>query len=167
MTVPPFDENPETARPYFQHLRRLRDENLALCPTLTELSMGMSNDFAVAIEEGSTTVRIGTAIFGKRTTHDAPPAPDNLRLHVNVRVHPGARRNAITGTHDGALKISLTTPPTDGRANAALIAFLAGHLNIPRAPSRSSPEPPPAPRPSTSKPSLPKPSPQHSNTNLA
>jgi len=67
MTVPPFDENPETARPYFQHLRRLRDDNLALCPTLTELSMGMSNDFAVAIEEGSTTVRIGTAIFGKRT----------------------------------------------------------------------------------------------------
>ena len=66
MTVPPFDENPETARPYFQHLRRLRDDNLTLCPTLTELSMGMSNDFAVAIEEGSTTVRIGTAIFGKR-----------------------------------------------------------------------------------------------------
>jgi uncharacterized protein len=52
---------------------------------------------------------------------------------LNVRVHPGARRNAITGTHDGALKISLTTPPTDGRANAALIAFLAEHLNIPRA----------------------------------
>ena len=67
MTVPPFDENPETARPYFQHLRRLRDDHLILCPTLTELSMGMSNDFAVAIEEGSTTVRIGTAIFGKRT----------------------------------------------------------------------------------------------------
>ena len=52
---------------------------------------------------------------------------------LTVRVHPGARRNAITGTHDGALKISLTTPPTDGRANAALIAFLAGHLHIPRA----------------------------------
>jgi pyridoxal phosphate enzyme (YggS family) len=67
MTVPPFDENPDTARPYFQHLRRLRDDNLALCPTLTQLSIGMSNDFAVAIEEGSTTVRIGTAIFGKRT----------------------------------------------------------------------------------------------------
>ena len=67
MTVPPFDEDPETARPYFQHLRRLRDDNLTLCPALTELSMGMSNDFAVAIEEGSTTVRIGTAIFGKRT----------------------------------------------------------------------------------------------------
>lgn len=50
-----------------------------------------------------------------------------------VRVHPGARQNAITGTHDGSLKISLTTPPTDGRANAALIAFLSDRLNIPRA----------------------------------
>jgi len=67
MTVPPWSEDPEAARPYFQHLRRLRDENLAAHPTLTQLSMGMSNDFAVAIEEGSTTVRIGTAIFGKRT----------------------------------------------------------------------------------------------------
>jgi pyridoxal phosphate enzyme (YggS family) len=66
MTVPPFDPDPETARPFFQHLRRLRDEHQPLHPTLTELSMGMSNDFAVAIEEGSTTVRIGTAIFGKR-----------------------------------------------------------------------------------------------------
>jgi uncharacterized protein (TIGR00251 family) len=50
-----------------------------------------------------------------------------------VRVHPGAKLNAITGTHDGYLKISLTTPPTDGRANAALIAFLSDRLNIPRA----------------------------------
>ena len=50
-----------------------------------------------------------------------------------VRVHPGARRNAITGIHDGALKVSLTTPPTDGRANQALIAFLADQLRIPRA----------------------------------
>jgi len=50
-----------------------------------------------------------------------------------VRVHPGARRNAITGIHDGALKVSLTTPPTDGRANQTLIAYLAGELRIPRA----------------------------------
>ena len=50
-----------------------------------------------------------------------------------VRVHPGARRNAIAGVHDGALKVSLTTPPTDGRANQALIAFLADELRIPRA----------------------------------
>jgi len=67
MTVPPWSEDAETARPYFQHLRQLRDENFAAHPTLTQLSMGMSNDFTVAIEEGSTTVRIGTAIFGKRT----------------------------------------------------------------------------------------------------
>jgi len=66
MTVPPWSEDPETARPYFQQLRRLRDQSLAAYPGLTELSMGMSNDFAVAIEEGSTCVRIGTAVFGKR-----------------------------------------------------------------------------------------------------
>jgi pyridoxal phosphate enzyme (YggS family) len=67
MTVPPFTEDPELARPYFQHLRRLRDENLPTYPNLTELSMGMSHDFQIAIEEGSTTIRLGTAIFGKRT----------------------------------------------------------------------------------------------------
>jgi uncharacterized protein (TIGR00251 family) len=50
-----------------------------------------------------------------------------------VRVHPGAKRNEITGTHDGAVKISLTTPPTDGRANDALVAFLAAFLKVPRA----------------------------------
>jgi hypothetical protein len=66
MTVPPWSEDPKPARPYFQHLRRLRDELQPTHPTLTELSMGMTNDFRVAIEEGSTTVRIGTAIFGKR-----------------------------------------------------------------------------------------------------
>ena len=67
MTVPPWSEEAETARPYFQELRRLRDASLAQCPTLTQLSMGMSNDFTVAIEEGSTCIRIGTALFGKRT----------------------------------------------------------------------------------------------------
>lgn len=68
MTVPPWctPEDAETARPYFAHLRRLRDQLQPTHPTLTELSMGMTNDFPVAIEEGSTTVRIGTAIFGKR-----------------------------------------------------------------------------------------------------
>jgi uncharacterized protein (TIGR00251 family) len=49
-----------------------------------------------------------------------------------VRVHPGARINAITGVHDGALKISLTAPPADGRANEALIAFLAERLSLPK-----------------------------------
>jgi len=70
MTVPPWPADLANAgaeaRPYFQHLRRLRDESVAQHPTLTGLSMGMSNDFTAAIEEGSTCVRIGTAIFGKR-----------------------------------------------------------------------------------------------------
>jgi uncharacterized protein len=52
---------------------------------------------------------------------------------LSLRVHPGARATAITGVHDGALKISLTTPPADGRANDALIAFLAERLRVPRA----------------------------------
>jgi PLP dependent protein len=68
MTVPPWTgpEDPEPARPYFRELRRLRDEQRRSHPALTQLSMGMSNDFGVAIEEGSTCIRIGTAIFGKR-----------------------------------------------------------------------------------------------------
>ncbi len=57
--------------------------------------------------------------------------PDGCVL--SVRVHPGARKNAITGIHAEALKISLTTPPTDGRANEALIAFLADLLHLPKA----------------------------------
>lgn len=78
MTVPPWSEDPEQARPIFRELGRLRDRSLAACPTLTRLSMGMSNDFAVAIEEGSTCIRIGTALFGRRvyaadaTATDAP-----------------------------------------------------------------------------------------------
>jgi PLP dependent protein len=69
MTVPPFTEEPEGARTYFRRLRKLRDAIAARKldgVSMGELSMGMSHDFEVAIEEGSTCVRIGTAIFGKR-----------------------------------------------------------------------------------------------------
>ncbi len=66
MTVPPLDAEGEAARPYFQQLRALRDEQRSRFPSVQELSMGMSGDFEVAIEEGSTTIRVGTAIFGKR-----------------------------------------------------------------------------------------------------
>ena len=69
MTVPPFTDNPEGGRPYFRKLRQLRDVISARkLPgiAMDELSMGMSHDFAVAIEEGSTCVRVGTAIFGER-----------------------------------------------------------------------------------------------------
>ena len=72
MLLPPFDEDPERARPYFRRLRDLRDGlshdgvDLAL---LEHLSMGMSHDFEVAVQEGATLVRVGSAIFGRR------PAP--------------------------------------------------------------------------------------------
>lgn len=68
MTVAPLDENPETARSCFRGLRQLRDKLASQHSRLNfrELSMGMSGDFAIAIEEGSTVVRIGTAIFGAR-----------------------------------------------------------------------------------------------------
>jgi pyridoxal phosphate enzyme (YggS family) len=67
MTVPPFSDDPETARPHFRALRELRDR-LAdrFGRPFPELSMGMTHDFEVAVEEGSTEVRIGTALFGPR-----------------------------------------------------------------------------------------------------
>jgi pyridoxal phosphate enzyme, YggS family len=69
MVIPPFFDDPEATRPYFQRLRDIRDrlafENV-LANGVGELSMGMSHDFEVAIEEGATVVRVGTAIFGDR-----------------------------------------------------------------------------------------------------
>jgi uncharacterized pyridoxal phosphate-containing UPF0001 family protein len=61
MAVPPFLENPEEVRPYFRQLRELATQY-----ELPELSMGMTHDFEVAIEEGATMVRIGTGLFGSR-----------------------------------------------------------------------------------------------------
>ncbi len=66
MTVPPYTEDPEGARPYFRKLRELRDALARRGFELDQLSMGMSHDFEVAIDEGSTCVRVGTAIFGER-----------------------------------------------------------------------------------------------------
>lgn len=69
MTMPPWEPEPESLRPWFRALRDLRDEMNAVLghsPGLRELSMGMSQDFEIAIEEGATVVRIGTALFGQR-----------------------------------------------------------------------------------------------------
>jgi hypothetical protein len=69
MLLPPYLDDPEAVRPYFSRLRELAEqiEDLGLPGVaMTELSMGMSHDFAVAIEEGATLVRVGTAIFGER-----------------------------------------------------------------------------------------------------
>jgi pyridoxal phosphate enzyme (YggS family) len=70
MILPPYAEDPEASRPWFRRLRELRDGLVAAgAPPerLRELSMGMSHDFHVAVEEGATIVRVGTAIFGSRT----------------------------------------------------------------------------------------------------
>ena len=67
MAVPPFDPDPQRARPYFRRLREIRDRLAGrLGVDLPELSMGMSHDFEVAVEEGATEVRVGTALFGPR-----------------------------------------------------------------------------------------------------
>ncbi len=72
MAIPPFFEDVERVRPYFTKLRELRDEMRGRfvardSPLLRELSMGMSHDFEIAIEEGATQIRVGTALFGSRT----------------------------------------------------------------------------------------------------
>jgi pyridoxal phosphate enzyme (YggS family) len=73
MLLPPWMDDPEQVRPFFARLRQLRDQMVtageADAATLGELSMGMSHDFEVAIQEGATMVRVGTAIFGKRSAH--------------------------------------------------------------------------------------------------
>ncbi|HSL21527.1 MAG TPA: YggS family pyridoxal phosphate-dependent enzyme [Vicinamibacterales bacterium] len=72
MLMPPFLDDPEQVRPYFARLRGFRDELArgdAGAASLHELSMGMSHDFEVAVQEGATMVRIGTAIFGRRSQH--------------------------------------------------------------------------------------------------
>jgi PLP dependent protein len=66
MTMPPLPDDPAESRPYFRRLAALRDELVAEVPGATELSMGMTRDFEVAIEQGATIVRVGEAIFGPR-----------------------------------------------------------------------------------------------------
>jgi uncharacterized pyridoxal phosphate-containing UPF0001 family protein len=68
MAIPPFRRNPQDVRPFFRRLRLLRDEAAKACPDypLRHLSMGMSHDYEIAIEEGATLIRVGTAIFETR-----------------------------------------------------------------------------------------------------
>jgi hypothetical protein len=79
MAIPPFVQEAEDARPYFRRLREVRDAVQEKCRVpLPELSMGMSGDFPVAIEEGATIVRVGTAIFGERTGKTWRPSAEVL-----------------------------------------------------------------------------------------
>jgi uncharacterized pyridoxal phosphate-containing UPF0001 family protein len=66
MTMPPYFDDPEMSRPYYIQLRGLKEKMVREGIPLKELSMGMSNDFEIAVEEGATYVRVGTAIFGER-----------------------------------------------------------------------------------------------------
>jgi len=66
MTLPPMPESPEDCRPFFRRLREMRDDLRETFPQVVELSMGMSLDYEVAVEEGATMVRVGTALFGAR-----------------------------------------------------------------------------------------------------
>lgn len=68
MTIGPLVDDPQRCRPWFRRLREIRDELALRWPSLCHLSMGMSADFEVAVEEGATMVRIGTLLFGPRTT---------------------------------------------------------------------------------------------------
>jgi len=82
MTLPPIPDDPEDARPWFRRLRELRDRwrDSGVPPAmLQELSMGMSDDFDVAVQEGATIVRVGTAIFGTRTPTPSPYPPATRR----------------------------------------------------------------------------------------
>lgn len=77
MTIAPMAEDGEASRPYFAQLRELRDElQSAHAVTLPHLSMGMTNDYRVAIQEGATLVRVGTAIFGARSGRRFAPMPE-------------------------------------------------------------------------------------------
>jgi pyridoxal phosphate enzyme (YggS family) len=67
MAIPPLSDDPEDQRPHFALLRNLRDHLARDHPAVAELSMGMSDDFEVAVEEGSSIIRVGRAIFGERT----------------------------------------------------------------------------------------------------
>jgi pyridoxal phosphate enzyme (YggS family) len=67
MAIPPISDDPERMRPHFSELREIRDQLVLEHPTITGLSMGMTDDFEVAIEEGASVIRVGRAIFGPRT----------------------------------------------------------------------------------------------------
>ncbi|HEX5938066.1 MAG TPA: YggS family pyridoxal phosphate-dependent enzyme [Actinomycetota bacterium] len=72
MTMPPLPNDPQESRPYFARLRELRDALRQQHPDVLETSMGMSLDYEVAVEEGATMVRVGTALFGPRTIREEP-----------------------------------------------------------------------------------------------
>jgi pyridoxal phosphate enzyme (YggS family) len=88
MTIPPLVSDPEASRPYFAKLRALRDDLRERHPEVLESSMGMSLDYEVAVEEGATMVRIGTALFGPRSR------PGRSEPGMQPGMHPGTKERA-------------------------------------------------------------------------
>ena len=148
MTIAPWGVAEDVTRACFRSLREWRDRWAAAHPRLKfdVLSMGMSGDFALAIEEGATRIRVGTALFGKRAAVDGTgrvmlrAAAGGVTLAV--RAQPGAKKTAIIGVYgEGAaaqLKIAVQAPPVEGRANSALIDVSGGYIWIGEESSRVS-----------------------------
>lgn len=106
MTIPPFFDNPEMSRPYFITLRRLAENiNKEHIPgiSLKDLSMGMSADFEVAVEEGATIVRIGTAVFGERPVKAGMVAGERVAAPATKKEEKVAK-GGVKGVLKGAVK---------------------------------------------------------------
>jgi pyridoxal phosphate enzyme (YggS family) len=89
MTVPPIPRDPEESRPVFSRLRELREALRERHPDVLETSMGMSLDYEVAVEEGATMVRIGTAVFGPRATQPGPTPQTETQTETQAATEPG------------------------------------------------------------------------------
>ena len=119
MAIPPFFDDPEKSRPFFARLRTLGEQY-----GLREFSMGMSHDFEVAIEEGATMVRVGTALFGERAMTAA--------CRIKIRVIPNARKTGFAGYREDELLLRLNAPALEGKANKAAAEFIAEYFALPR-----------------------------------
>ncbi|VAV83903.1 UPF0001 protein YggS [hydrothermal vent metagenome] len=121
MTIPPYHESTELSRPYFMTLRRVAErinkENLPNV-SMHELSMGMSHDFEVAIEEGATIVRVGSAIFGERTPKATPPSPGKAPSGSDIK-GKSARKETTNATTKKAKKPEDKTMATATKKPAA------------------------------------------------
>ena len=111
MVLPPYLDDPEEVRPYFQRLRKLADDARERELVGNELSMGMSHDFEVAIEEGSTIVRVGTAIFGPRNKLSFPVPPLPLVGEGPERSEGGEGATAQLGGAPVRASLGMRHPP--------------------------------------------------------
>ena len=132
MGMASLEGGPDAARRDFARLRQLRDRLAGQLPpgvSLAELSMGMSGDYEVAIEEGATIVRVGSALFeGTGAMIALEPHAEGTILPVRPSPGPGATRCAVCTT--ARSKVCVTQAPEKGKANKAIIALLAQQLGL-------------------------------------